>query len=139
MLVFRRMWPLLSVFTLISCGHGRDFSTETGASDEQLYEVSCSGCHGSDARGNGPASPFINASVPDLTRIAARRGGTFPADEVFRIIDGQSTLLPNGFRHMPVWSYEFFDAEQEDQAAHQDAINKVEHLVKYLQSLQRGD
>lgn len=45
-------------------------------------------------------------------RIAARRGGAFPADEVYRIIDGQSELLPQGVRHMPVWGYEFFDAER---------------------------
>lgn len=86
-----------------------------------------------------PASPDIGAPVPDLTRIAARRGGTFPADEVYRIIDCQSDLLPSGPRHMPVWGYEFFDAEKDDQAAHQQAINKVQRLVNYLRSLQRPE
>jgi len=72
-------------------------------------------------------------------RIAARRGGTFPADEVYRIIDGQSDLLPCVARHMPAWGYEFFDSEEDDKAAHQEAINNVEGLVNYLRSIQRPE
>jgi mono/diheme cytochrome c family protein len=133
--IFRRVWPLFATLALLSCGGGRD-AKPTG---EQLYLTACSGCHGSDAHGNGPASPFINVLAPDLTRIAARRGGAFPADEIYRIIDGQSDLLPSGARHMPVWGYEFFDAEEDDQVAHQQAIDKVQRLVSYLRSLQRSE
>jgi mono/diheme cytochrome c family protein len=128
-----------ATLALLSCEVGRNGKTAGMDSDEQLYQVSCSGCHGSDARGNGPASPFINVPAPDLTRIAARRGGTFPADEIYRIIDGQSDLLPSGVRHMPVWGYEFFDAEEDDQVAHQQAIGNVQRHVSYLRSLQRSE
>jgi len=112
---------------------------KTPARTSNSTQVCCSGCHGSDARGNGPASPFINVSVPDLTHIAAGRGGAFPADDVYRIIDSHSDLLPHGVRHMPVWGYEFFDADEDEPVAHQQAINKVEQLVRYVHSLQRAD
>lgn len=92
-----------------------------------------------DARGNGPVAPFLNVPVPDLTRIASRRGGTFPADEIYRIVDGQSDLLSHGPRHMPVWGYEFFGDDPDDEVAHRQATNKVERLVGYLQSIQRAD
>jgi hypothetical protein len=41
--------------------------------------------------------------VPDLTLLARRHGGTFPEDEVRKIIDGRTTLPPHGSREMSVW------------------------------------
>src|SRR6187399_317638 len=59
---------------------------------ERRYQASCSACHGTDAHGNGTVSPFLAAPAPDLTLIASRRGGSFPADEVYQIVDGQADL-----------------------------------------------
>ena len=106
---------------------------------KRLYMVSCSGCHGTNARGNGPVAQFLNVPVPDLTRIAARRAGAFPDDEIFRIVDGQSDLRSHGPRHMPVWGYEFFGDDADDEIAHRQATEKVERLVKYLRSIQRAE
>jgi hypothetical protein len=77
--------------------------------------------------------------VPDLTRIAVRRGGRFPADEIYRIVDGQADLAAHGPRHMPVWGYEFFGDEPDDEAAHAEASVRIERLVSYLRSIQRGE
>jgi mono/diheme cytochrome c family protein len=104
---------------------------------ERLYKVACSGCHGADARGKGPVAPQLDAAVPDLTLIAARRGGAFPVDEVYRIIDGQADLTAHGPRHMPVWGYEFFGDDASDEAAHREATEKIESLIRFLQSVQR--
>jgi mono/diheme cytochrome c family protein len=104
---------------------------------ERLYKVACAGCHGADARGKGPVAPLLDAPVPDLTRIAARRGGTFPVDEVYRIIDGQADLTAHGPRHMPVWGYEFFGEDASDEAAHREATEKIESVIRFLQSVQR--
>jgi mono/diheme cytochrome c family protein len=103
----------------------------------RLYEVSCSSCHGANARGNGPIAPLLKVAVPDLTLIASRRGGEFPEDEVYRIVDGQADLTAHGPRHMPVWGYDFFGDEPDDEAAHREATQKVEQLVRYLRSIQR--
>jgi mono/diheme cytochrome c family protein len=104
---------------------------------ERLYQISCSGCHGANARGNGPETPHLAAAPPDLTLIASRRGGSFPLDEVYRIIDGQADLTAHGPRHMPVWGYDFFGEDPDDEAAHREATEKLERLLRFLQSIQR--
>ena len=108
------------------------------ASGKRQFLVSCSGCHGEDARGNGPIAPVLKVPVPDLTLIAARRGGNFPADELFRIVDGQADLGAHGPRHMPVWGYEFFGDDPDDELAHREATRKIEALLSYLRSIQRS-
>jgi mono/diheme cytochrome c family protein len=126
----------LAAFALLSCATGKGSKT-SAPTGQQLYEVSCSGCHGLNARGNGPVAPIIKVPVPDLTLLAARRGGVFPADEVYRIIDGQADLRAHGPRHMPVWGYEYFGDDPDDQVAHARATEKIERLVSYLRSIQR--
>ena len=113
--------------------------THKTATAAHLYQVSCSGCHGREACGDGPVSPFLTVKVPDLTRISARRGGVFPEDEIFRIIDGQADLRSHGPRHMPVWGYEFFGDGPDDEAAHRQASDMVQRLVEYLRSIQRAE
>lgn len=109
------------------------------AAGERIYKVSCAACHGADAQGTGPVAPLLTLPVPDLTRIAQRRGGEFPELEVFRIIDGQSDLVGHGPRHMPVWGYEFFGDDADDEVAHRRATEKVDRLVAYLRSIQQTD
>src|SRR5262245_49701624 len=77
-------------------------ASHDAAAGAALYQTSCAGCHGTNATGNGPITPVIGVRPPDLTRIAARHGGTFPELEVWRIIDGQADLSAHGPRHMPV-------------------------------------
>jgi mono/diheme cytochrome c family protein len=120
-----------------SCASQR--ASQEAASGAALYQTSCAGCHAADARGNGPIAPVIGVRPPDLTRIAARRNGRFPELEVWRIIDGQADLSAHGPRHMPVWGYEFFGADADDEVAHRRAEEKVDSLVGYLRSIQRTD
>ena len=104
---------------------------------EDLFKESCSACHGVDARGNGPVAPILKVPVPDLTLIASRRGGAFPADEIYRIVDGQADLGAHGPRSMPVWGYEFFGEDADDESAHGEATEKIESLLEFLRSIQR--
>lgn len=53
-----------------------------------VYAQDCAGCHGTDARGNGPVARRLGVEAPDLTMIAARNGGVFPRDRVMSVIDG---------------------------------------------------
>jgi hypothetical protein len=92
-----------------------------------------------DADGTGPVEPFTSAHAPDLTRIAARNGGTFPAEQVFRTVDGQFESPPPNTRHMPIWGYELFTGEGDDQAAHQRVLDIEHRIVKYLQSIQQTE
>ena len=105
---------------------------------QRQFRSSCAGCHGADALGNGAIAPFLAAAVPDLTLIATRNKGVFPANEVYRIIDGQADLRAHGPRHMPVWGYEFFGDDADDESAHREATLKIEQVLSYLRSIQRG-
>lgn len=52
-----------------------------------VFAANCAVCHGEGARGDGPAAGMMPRRVPDLTRIAARRGG-FDRAAVLSMIDG---------------------------------------------------
>lgn len=111
--------------------HDREWS---GA---EMYQRFCASCHGANAGGDGPVAPRIKGGVPDLTHIASRHGGQFPADEVHRTIDGRLERPAHGSRNMPVWGWEFYNHaspnyDKEDMRV--DAM--VGRLVDYLRSVQ---
>ncbi|WP_068119200.1 c-type cytochrome [Tropicimonas marinistellae] len=62
----------------------------------ESYVDACAGCHGPDARGGGPKAAMLSVTVPDLTTLAARNGGTFDAVRVIRLIDGREGLSAHG-------------------------------------------
>ena len=99
----------------------------------ELFRAYCAACHGTDAKGGGPAASSLKAKVPDLTRIAQRRGGRIPAQQIEKIITGEETVTAaHGSREMPVWG-PFFGQIQRDQD-----LGKVRtrNLATYLESLQ---
>ena len=120
-----------------SCASMTSANGPANYSGPELYETFCATCHGRAGHGDGPVAPLLKAHVPDLTMIAARHGGTFPADEVYRHIDGQAGDPSHGPRNMPVWGYEFYGDEMDDEAAHKEATKTIERLVKQLRSMQR--
>jgi hypothetical protein len=80
--------------------------------------------------------PYIAASPPDLTQIATRNGGAFPKERVFRTIDGQFDSPPPNTRHMPIWGYDLFTGEGDDETAHQQVLDMEHRIVTYVESLQ---
>jgi mono/diheme cytochrome c family protein len=99
-----------------------------------LYENYCATCHGKDGSGGGPMAASLKNPVPDLTRIAQRNGGRFPAQRVREIISGENaTALAHGSREMPVWGPIFHQI-----AWDQDLGNiRIYNLTSYLESLQQ--
>ena len=63
----------------------------TPASAEETFKSYCAACHGKDAEGAGPATVDLKSTPPDLTTLAKRHGGKFPADYV-------SNVLRNGVK-----------------------------------------
>ena len=122
---------------LAACAHSGQSRQAPVQSGADLYQANCATCHGMQAHGDGPTAASLDIPVPDLTRIAARNGGEFPAEKVFRIIDGQWEIPAHGTRPMPLWGYEFFGEEGDDESEHREATRKVDSLVAYLASLQR--
>ncbi len=61
---------------------------EREVSGRALYDEYCVSCHGASGKGDGPAATGLPHPPSDLTRIAARNGGTFPMTRVMSVIDG---------------------------------------------------
>jgi mono/diheme cytochrome c family protein len=97
------------------------------------FELYCAPCHGSDARGQGPVAPVLKTAPPDLTQMARRNGGEFPADRVRAYVTGTGRTLPaHGPAEMPIWG-PLFRAFETDVRVQE----RIKNLVQYLASLQR--
>jgi len=125
---------LFAAIAVVSLPAGaQGLATSSGA---ELFQRFCSACHGPQARGDGPVAATLSVRVPDLTRLAERHEGTFPAAEVREIIDGRSIVIAHGTRYMPVWGYEFWVTEGADAVAEEEARIMIDRLVAFLQSIQ---
>lgn len=101
------------------------------------YRVYCLNCHGETGRGDGPMAKLLKISPADLTGIARRAGGRFPAERVFRTIDGRDDVAGHGRRGMPVWGLGFQEVGRDsDQEAEVRA--RIRDLVAYVESIQKA-
>jgi mono/diheme cytochrome c family protein len=71
----------LATLALVACAPA---PAEVGRS---FFAANCATCHGPEGRGDGPLAAGLARPVPDLTTIAARRGG-FDRNAVMSTIDG---------------------------------------------------
>lgn len=101
-------------------------------SGPDLFRSYCAPCHGTDAKGHGPLSPALKTTAPDLTALAKRNGGQFPTARVRKSITGEEPATAHGSREMPVWGPIFHQVEADVDWGNE----RVENLVKYLQSIQ---
>lgn len=71
---------------LASCGgEARDGKTSGAA----LYAANCAVCHGADGRGGGGGGVAgLSKTPPDLTLLAQRNGGDFPAYQALEVLEG---------------------------------------------------
>jgi len=103
----------------------------TSVSGRGTFELYCSPCHGLTAKGDGPLAGSLRKRPPDLTSIARRHGGDFPAAAVTRIIDGRSPAKGHG-GDMPVWG----DAFARSSADGSGVDETIRALVRYIESVQ---
>ena len=97
----------------------------------------CSACHGVEGRGDGPAATALQPPPADLTRIAQRRGGQFPAPEIAAYIDGRTWVPAHGQREMPVWGERFKEIVEGGLLGEFVARSHIWFLLQYLQSIQQ--
>jgi mono/diheme cytochrome c family protein len=129
-----RLIAAIAMLLPLGAAHAAGASESPG---EPLFRRYCVSCHGAKAEGDGPVAPFFKLRPPDLTRIAQRHGGEFPAEKVRRIIDGTESVAPHGAREMPVWGLELAIAEGGDAQGRERSRVAIGRLVDYLGTLQR--
>jgi len=105
----------------------------SAASGKEMFVAYCASCHGTDAKGSGPAATALNSKPADLTALAKNNFGKFPADRVMSILRGEATVTAHGNRDMPVWGPVFWKMSQGHPAELQQ---RVANLTHYLESLQ---
>jgi mono/diheme cytochrome c family protein len=99
----------------------------------EIFHQYCATCHGVTGTGNGPVARDLKHKVPDLTRIARRSGGKFPAERIRSIIEGTETLAGHGTREMPIWGPIFHHI-----GVDRDLGNvRTDNVTKYIKSLQK--
>src|SRR5262249_21208500 len=114
-----------AIMSFSTCGFAED--TYSGKMD---YESNCGACHGQNGKGDGPVSAELRTKPPDLTLIVRRNDGVFPADVLYRIIDGRRTIRAHGSYEMPVWGFLFLGTDSEGVAR-----NRILAIIDYLKSI----
>jgi mono/diheme cytochrome c family protein len=77
-------------------------SATSAASGKEMYVAYCASCHGLDGKGQGPAAVALNRRPVDLTALAQKNGGKFPALLVISAIQ-EGNQNAHGSKDMPVW------------------------------------
>jgi mono/diheme cytochrome c family protein len=72
-------------------------------SGEEMYREYCAVCHGKEGKGDGPAASELKAETPDLTKMAKRNNGQYPADHVAAVLRFGTKEPAHGTADMPIW------------------------------------
>jgi mono/diheme cytochrome c family protein len=125
---------LLAVALAMPAGTQARDSGVHAVSGAHAYRTYCASCHGVDGRGEGPLAETLRFHPPDLSLLAKRNGGEYPAEKVHRIVDGRKPLPGHGGPDMPIWGDAFRNAE----TGYDDAQvrERIRSVVAYLRTLQ---
>ena len=104
------------------------------ASGAEMFRTYCAACHGTDARGTGPAATALKKAPADLTLLSKKNGGKFPALSVQNTIKGEAGAPVHGSRDMPMWG----DIFRSVSAGNEVVSMRVSNLTEYVKSIQQN-
>ena len=106
----------------------------SAASGKEMFTQYCAPCHGADGKGNGPAASAMKTAPTDLTQLAKKHDGKFPANSVAGVLRfGGGGTGAHGSADMPVWGPLFQSLDKYHDAAVQQRISNI---VNYIESVQ---
>jgi mono/diheme cytochrome c family protein len=106
----------------------------SAASGHEMFKNYCAVCHGTDAKGNGPAAAALKIPPTDLTALAQKAGGKYPALHVTSVIGGEAELPAHGSKDMPVWGPLLFRLSQ----GHEGEVpQRIANLNQYIEGMQQ--
>ncbi len=106
------------------------------ASGEKMYRAYCGACHGNDGKGDGPAAAALKEPVPDLTTLAQRHNGKYPASYVDTVLHfGVEGNPAHGSKDMPIWG-PVFRSMASPASSNASETMRIAGLNQYLETLQ---
>ena len=101
------------------------------------FEQYCSGCHGTDGKGDGPLANILTVKPIDLTQLSKNNASNFPGTKVMRSIDGRDTIRAHGTSDMPIWGVNFKQAGTRSSHTGESATRGMaQEIVQYIQTIQ---
>lgn len=104
------------------------------AEGQEMFLSYCAICHGENGDGKGSMAGLLQTPPLDLRKIAQRRNGQFPEDEIARIIATAERVPGHSMGEMPAWWETLKKAENIDDPA--VVRQKIEHIVAFLKTIQ---
>jgi len=134
-----RLLALAALLLGVRASAAQDVDPVLAQMGAPYFERLCASCHGVAATGHGSAGKRLRTPPADLTRIAARRGGVFPAGEIAKFIDGRFDPQAGNARVMPIWGARLGEGVPEAGVGESLARGKIAVLIEYLKSIQMRD
>jgi mono/diheme cytochrome c family protein len=104
------------------------------ASGQEMFSSYCAVCHGANGTGGGPAASALKVAPTDLTTLAQKNGGKYPAMHVSSILRGDAETPAHGSKDMPVWGPLFRNLSQGHDA---EVQQRIANINQYLESIQK--
>jgi len=105
----------------------------TATSGQEEYTAYCAGCHGQDGRGKGRSSSYCTVPPADLTQLALRNNGNYPAEWVCQVLRHGTGHAPRGQGYMPTWE-PLLKSMNGDPPGFTEV--RIQNLAAYIKSLQ---
>lgn len=102
------------------------------ASGKEMFNTYCATCHGLDGTGSGPAASVLKVKPADLTQLAAKNGGKYPAAHVFATLRQVDSPV-HGSKEMPIWGTLFYSVSNNEG----EIQMRINNLVNYVQTMQK--
>jgi mono/diheme cytochrome c family protein len=106
--------------------------TSPANSGAEMYKQYCAACHGKTGKGDGPAASALKQAPADLTTLAQRHDGKFPAAYVAAVLRNGVKSPAHGDAEMPVWGPLFLSLNEGQPIVDM----RIANLTNYIKSLQ---
>jgi len=110
----------------------------TPTSGQEEYTAYCAGCHGQDGRGKGRSSGYCTVPPTDLTQLAQKNNGIYPAEWICEVLRHGTGHAPKGQGYMPTWEPLLKSMNGDPPGVTEIRIQSLAAYIKTLQDLPSG-